>query len=107
MNAADLLSGLGSRKEFNEALPHLPPGWRVAPNYDRFEFRFNSVRDGYQYVIRWRRTKPEGWVCFEVKLATANVPGLRTPLPVRRKFLPQSFPTPVAAAMAIHLAGGV
>lgn len=107
MNAAETLWGLGTKKEFADALNYLPPGWYVGENDDRFEFRFNSVRKGYQYVIRWRRTKPEGWVCFEVKSSAVHVPGIRNPLPVRRKFLPQSFPTPVAAAVAIHLNGGV
>ncbi len=102
----DVLWGLDNKAAFEAALTYLPFGWRVAQGSDRLEFRFNSVHKGQYYVIRWRRTKPEGWVCFHAR-GVINVRGQPFGLPRERKMLPGSFSSPVAAAAAIHLAGGV
>lgn len=109
MNAAEALWGLDNRAAFVAALNYLPFGWKVVPGDDRMEFRFPSIRGKEYYTIRWRRTKPEGWVCFHATGARpiATKAG-KVMVPMKeKKMFPQSFPNPVAAATAIHLAGGV
>lgn len=89
----------------NEAAKLMPGPWRVHYRDKRYEFRMTMVPGEHFFDVRYRTVKPVGWVCFEVKADPRRTPGSTESWAIRKKVLPESFDTPVAAAAALILAG--
>lgn len=90
-----------SKADYIRHTQYMPPGWRVRQGKDRFEFHWQW--HGRWFMIRWRDTKPKGWVCFELVATEVRLSGKLRDMPQAKKLLAISFPTPEVAAVAVHL----
>lgn len=93
-----------SRKQAQEIARKMPGNWRVSHWDSRFEFRFASIPGKRFVTIKYRSTKPIGWVCFETVEDERRPVGSRQSWAKRKKILAESFETPIAAAAALILA---
>ena len=96
-----------SRGGANEATKLMPGPWRARYQDGRYEFKLTMKPGEHFFVVRYRSVKPVGWVCFEVKADPQRRPNSTESWAIRKKVLPESFDTPVAAAAALILAGVV
>lgn len=97
---------LDSRVELTRELPKLPPGWKVGYADGKSEFVL-PLGEHYRLCVRYRNTKPKGWVVFVGYPTKAFLNGTWDTVCARRKLLTQSFPTATAAAVAAQLHEGV
>jgi hypothetical protein len=100
------LNGMSSRAAFTAALPSLPAGWTVGYHHDRQEFVLH-VAEHHRFIIRWRNTRPEGWVIYEGRPTKIFLNGSWDMTSARKKYVPDTFTDLVSAAMFVHLKAGV
>lgn len=96
----------GTRKDLEAQLKHMPPRWRVGYGDGRNEYVL-TISEHYRLFVRYRNTKPKGWVVFVGYPTKAFINGTWDTVCARRKLLTQSFQTATAAAVAAQLHEGV